>query len=108
MRSMAKQTPMRRNGRGKRSPRRCFLRTAPRFITGPILCVDGGWGFDRFGEQRIVDNGLVNNGRGEQEKRPSPLQRVRTRVFAKGIYEGAYVLQWHSQWLAPSRHRDHP
>jgi NAD(P)-dependent dehydrogenase (short-subunit alcohol dehydrogenase family) len=39
MRRMAKQTPMRRNGGAV-----LFFATAPQFITGQILAVDGGLG----------------------------------------------------------------
>ena len=45
MRRMAKQTPMRRNGRGDEIARAVlFFATAPQFITGQILAVDGGLG----------------------------------------------------------------
>jgi 3-oxoacyl-[acyl-carrier protein] reductase/pteridine reductase len=45
MRRMAKQTPMRRNGRGEEIARAVlFFATAPQFITGQILAVDGGLG----------------------------------------------------------------
>ena len=45
MRRMAKQTPMRRNGRGDEIARAVlFFATAPQFITGQILVVDGGLG----------------------------------------------------------------
>lgn len=43
MRKMAKQTPMRRNGRGEEIAEAVlFFATAPQFITGQILVVDGG------------------------------------------------------------------
>ena len=45
MRSMAKQTPMGRNGRGEEiAAAVLFFATAPQFITGQILAVDGGLG----------------------------------------------------------------
>jgi 3-oxoacyl-[acyl-carrier protein] reductase/pteridine reductase len=45
MRRMAKQTPMRRNGRGEEIAKAVvFFATAPQFITGQILAVDGGLG----------------------------------------------------------------
>ena len=45
MRRMAKQTPMRRNGRGEEiAAAVLFFATAPHFITGQILAVDGGLG----------------------------------------------------------------
>jgi len=45
MRRMAKQTPMRRNGTGEDvAAAVLFFATAPHFITGQILCVDGGLG----------------------------------------------------------------
>ena len=45
MRRMAKQTPMRRNGRGNEIAQAVlFFATAPQFITGQILAVDGGLG----------------------------------------------------------------
>jgi 3-oxoacyl-[acyl-carrier protein] reductase/pteridine reductase len=45
MRRMAKQTPMRRNGRGEEiAAAVLFFATAPQFITGQILAVDGGLG----------------------------------------------------------------
>src|ERR1700686_1509829 len=45
MRRMAKQTPMRRNGRGDEiADAVLFFATAPHFITGQILAVDGGLG----------------------------------------------------------------
>jgi NAD(P)-dependent dehydrogenase (short-subunit alcohol dehydrogenase family) len=45
MRRMAKQTPMRRNGRDDEiASAVLFLATAPQFITGQILAVDGGLG----------------------------------------------------------------
>jgi len=44
MRRMAKQTPMRRNGSGEEIAKAVlFFATAPQFITGQILAVDGGW-----------------------------------------------------------------
>jgi NAD(P)-dependent dehydrogenase (short-subunit alcohol dehydrogenase family) len=44
-RRMAKQTPMRRNGRGDEiAAAVLFFATAPQFITGQILAVDGGLG----------------------------------------------------------------
>jgi NAD(P)-dependent dehydrogenase (short-subunit alcohol dehydrogenase family) len=44
-RKMAKQTPMRRNGRGDEiAAAVLFFATAPQFITGQILAVDGGIG----------------------------------------------------------------
>ena len=43
MRRMAKQTPMRRNGTGEEiAAAVLFFATAPHFITGQILAVDGG------------------------------------------------------------------
>ena len=43
MRRMAKQTPMRRNGTGEDIAEAVFFfATAPHFITGQILAVDGG------------------------------------------------------------------
>jgi NAD(P)-dependent dehydrogenase (short-subunit alcohol dehydrogenase family) len=43
MRRMAKQTPMQRNGRGDEiAAAVLFFATAPQFITGQILVVDGG------------------------------------------------------------------
>jgi NAD(P)-dependent dehydrogenase (short-subunit alcohol dehydrogenase family) len=43
MRQMAKQTPMQRNGRGDEiASAVLFFATAPQFITGQILAVDGG------------------------------------------------------------------
>ncbi len=43
MRRMAKQTPMRRNGRAQEiGAAVLFFATAPQFITGQILAVDGG------------------------------------------------------------------
>ena len=43
MRRMAKQTPMRRNGTGEEIAEAAyFFATAPHFITGQILAVDGG------------------------------------------------------------------
>jgi len=45
MRRMAKQTPMRRNGTGDEIAQAVvFFATAPQFITGQILAVDGGIG----------------------------------------------------------------
>ncbi|HET6181263.1 MAG TPA: SDR family oxidoreductase [Candidatus Sulfotelmatobacter sp.] len=45
MRRMAKQTPMRRNGRGEEIAEAVlFFATAPQFITGQVLAVDGGLG----------------------------------------------------------------
>jgi NAD(P)-dependent dehydrogenase (short-subunit alcohol dehydrogenase family) len=45
MRRMAKQTPMRRNGSGAEIAEAVlFFATAPQFITGQILAVDGGLG----------------------------------------------------------------
>jgi NAD(P)-dependent dehydrogenase (short-subunit alcohol dehydrogenase family) len=45
MRRMAKQTPMLRNGRGEEIAEAVlFFATAPQFITGQILAVDGGLG----------------------------------------------------------------
>ncbi|HEY6336867.1 MAG TPA: SDR family oxidoreductase [Candidatus Sulfotelmatobacter sp.] len=45
MRSMAKQTPMLRNGRGEEiAAAVLFFATAPQFITGQVLAVDGGIG----------------------------------------------------------------
>jgi NAD(P)-dependent dehydrogenase (short-subunit alcohol dehydrogenase family) len=45
MRHMAKQTPMKRNGRGEEIGEAVlFFATAPQFITGQILAVDGGLG----------------------------------------------------------------
>src|SRR5882672_8426330 len=45
MRRMAKQTPMRRNGSGEEIAEAVmFFATAPKFITGQILSVDGGLG----------------------------------------------------------------
>jgi 3-oxoacyl-[acyl-carrier protein] reductase/pteridine reductase len=45
MRSMAKQTPMRRNGTAAEiAAAVMFFATAPHFITGQILAVDGGLG----------------------------------------------------------------
>jgi 3-oxoacyl-[acyl-carrier protein] reductase/pteridine reductase len=43
MRRMAKQTPMKRNGTGEEiAAAAMFFATAPHFITGQILVVDGG------------------------------------------------------------------
>lgn len=45
MRRMARQTPMQRNGTGEEiAAAVLFFATAPHFITGQILCVDGGLG----------------------------------------------------------------
>lgn len=45
MRRMAKETPMQRNGRGEEIAEAVlFFATAPQFITGQILTVDGGLG----------------------------------------------------------------
>jgi len=45
MRRMARQTPMRRNGTGEELAEAVkFFATAPHFITGQILAVDGGLG----------------------------------------------------------------
>jgi 3-oxoacyl-[acyl-carrier protein] reductase/pteridine reductase len=45
LRRMAKQTPMERNGRGDEvAAAVLFFATAPQFITGQILAVDGGLG----------------------------------------------------------------
>jgi len=45
MRRMAQQTPMQRNGTGEDiAAAVLFFATAPHFITGQILCVDGGLG----------------------------------------------------------------
>ena len=45
MRRMAKQTPMRRNGEGNDTAEAVlFFATAPKFVTGQILAVDGGLG----------------------------------------------------------------
>jgi NAD(P)-dependent dehydrogenase (short-subunit alcohol dehydrogenase family) len=45
MRKMAKQTPMRRNGTGEEiAAAVLFFATAPHFITGQIMTVDGGLG----------------------------------------------------------------
>jgi 3-oxoacyl-[acyl-carrier protein] reductase/pteridine reductase len=45
MKSMAKETPMQRNGRGEEiAAAVLFFATAPQFITGQILAVDGGLG----------------------------------------------------------------
>jgi 3-oxoacyl-[acyl-carrier protein] reductase/pteridine reductase len=42
---MAKQTPMRRNGSGEEiAAAVLFFATAPKFITGQIIFVDGGLG----------------------------------------------------------------
>jgi NAD(P)-dependent dehydrogenase (short-subunit alcohol dehydrogenase family) len=45
MRKMAKETPMQRNGTGEEIARAVlFFATAPQFITGQVLAVDGGLG----------------------------------------------------------------
>jgi NAD(P)-dependent dehydrogenase (short-subunit alcohol dehydrogenase family) len=45
MRRMAKQTPMRRNGHAEEvAAAVLFFATAPQFITGQVLAVDGGLG----------------------------------------------------------------
>ena len=45
MKRMAKQTPMRRNGSGEDvAAAVLFFATAPHFITGQIMAVDGGLG----------------------------------------------------------------
>jgi 3-oxoacyl-[acyl-carrier protein] reductase/pteridine reductase len=45
MKRMAKETPMQRNGRGDEiAAAVLFFATAPQFITGQILAVDGGLG----------------------------------------------------------------
>ncbi len=45
MKKMARQTPMRRNGKGEEiAAAALFFATAPHFITGQILAVDGGLG----------------------------------------------------------------
>ena len=45
MKKMARQTPMRRNGKAEEiSAAVLFFATAPHFITGQILTVDGGLG----------------------------------------------------------------
>jgi NAD(P)-dependent dehydrogenase (short-subunit alcohol dehydrogenase family) len=45
MRRMAKQTPMRRNGTAAEiAAAVMFFATAPHFITGQVLTVDGGLG----------------------------------------------------------------
>jgi 3-oxoacyl-[acyl-carrier protein] reductase/pteridine reductase len=45
MKKMAKQTPMRRNGTGEEIAEAVmFFATAPHFITGQVLAVDGGLG----------------------------------------------------------------
>jgi NAD(P)-dependent dehydrogenase (short-subunit alcohol dehydrogenase family) len=45
MKKMARQTPMRRNGTGEEiAAAALFFATAPHFITGQILAVDGGLG----------------------------------------------------------------
>jgi len=45
LRRTASQTPMRRNGRGEEvAAAVLFFATAPPFITGQILTVDGGLG----------------------------------------------------------------
>src|SRR5581483_5026828 len=51
MRRMAKQTPMQRNGRADEiGAAVLFFATAPQFITGQILAVDGGLGLATGGE----------------------------------------------------------
>jgi 3-oxoacyl-[acyl-carrier protein] reductase/pteridine reductase len=45
MKKMARQTPMRRNGSGEEiAAAVLFFATAPKFITGQVLVVDGGLG----------------------------------------------------------------
>jgi 3-oxoacyl-[acyl-carrier protein] reductase/pteridine reductase len=45
MKRMARQTPMRRNGRAEEiAAAMLFFATAPHFITGEVLTVDGGLG----------------------------------------------------------------
>jgi 3-oxoacyl-[acyl-carrier protein] reductase/pteridine reductase len=45
MKKMAVQTPMRRNGKGEEiAAAVLFFATAPHFITGQLLAVDGGLG----------------------------------------------------------------
>jgi 3-oxoacyl-[acyl-carrier protein] reductase/pteridine reductase len=45
MQRMAKQTPMLRNGLGEEiAAAVMFFSTAPKFITGQVLAVDGGLG----------------------------------------------------------------
>jgi 3-oxoacyl-[acyl-carrier protein] reductase/pteridine reductase len=45
LKRMARQTPMERNGRGDEiAAAVLFFATAPQFITGQILAVDGGLG----------------------------------------------------------------
>ena len=45
LKKMAKQTPMRRNGTGAEIAEAVmFFATAPHFITGQVLAVDGGLG----------------------------------------------------------------
>jgi 3-oxoacyl-[acyl-carrier protein] reductase/pteridine reductase len=45
MKQMAKQTPMRRNGTGEEiATAVLFFATAPHFITGQLMVVDGGLG----------------------------------------------------------------
>jgi 3-oxoacyl-[acyl-carrier protein] reductase/pteridine reductase len=45
MKKMARETPMRRNGKGEEiAAAALFFATAPHFITGQILTVDGGLG----------------------------------------------------------------
>ena len=45
MKKMARETPMRRNGKGEEiAAAALFFATAPHFITGQILAVDGGLG----------------------------------------------------------------
>jgi len=55
MRKMAPQTPMKRNGRGEEIAQAVlFFATAPQFITGQILAVDGGLASLRRGQSRIL------------------------------------------------------
>ncbi len=45
MKKMARETPMKRNGKGEEiAAAALFFATAPHFITGQILSVDGGLG----------------------------------------------------------------
>jgi len=45
MKKMARDTPMRRNGKGEEiAAAALFFATAPHFLTGQILAVDGGLG----------------------------------------------------------------
>jgi len=47
MKRMAKETPMRRNGTAADiASAVMFFATAPSFITGQVLAVDGGWTVD--------------------------------------------------------------